>query len=284
MVVVVVVMMLSREFAAYLQHSRAVTQFASSRWMASLAWNCSEQGPSPHNVQLGGCAHGSRVLHHAPIHRAAILPFKLNLMSLPDQPMDSRKRCPTRCISWENVNAWYILQINHWPPWTGQDVSACCALIPQNTSRADRKLTQLFCKYSHRTADIPLETNLNKLYEAWLRRLCVVPLASLLFFLHVWRVRDEAFIRLCPLRQEAGGSRRISGDGAAVSKPNTPSSRFEQKKKKSAIWYTPLGTKRTRWLGTLWGGTFSFMSSSSLSTLTRRASNRKMPLKEITAW
>lgn len=211
--------------------------------MASLARNCSEQGPSPHNVQLGGCAHGSRALHHAPIHRAAILPFKLNLMSLPDQPMDSRKQCPTRCISWENVNVWYILQINHWPPWTGQDVSACCALIPQNTSRADRKRTQLFCKYSHRTADIPLENNLNKLYEAWLRRLCVVPLASLLFLCMygesgMRRLSDCAH---CGRRQAALGASQVTGRPS----PNQ-THRLPGLNKKSAIWYTPLGTKRTR--------------------------------------
>lgn len=136
MMVASVVVMLSRCWC-YPQHSRPVTQFSSCRWMASLGWDCSEQRTSPQNVQLGGCALGSRALHHAPIVRAAILPFKLNLMSLPDQPMSSRKQCPTRCISLKNVNAWCVLHLNHWPLWTGQDVSAVLRINPPwNASRA----------------------------------------------------------------------------------------------------------------------------------------------------
>lgn len=59
--------------------------------------------------------------------------------------------------------------------------------------------------------------------------------------------------------------------------PNTPSSRF-QAKKCDIWWYTPLATTRSRWLGTLRGGSFSLMWSAALSalTVTRRASNRKM--------
>lgn len=146
--------------------------------MASLAWDCSEQRTSPQNVQLGGCALGSRALLHAPIRRAAILPLKLNLMSLPDQPMSSRKQCPTRCISLKNVNAWCVPQLNHWPLWTGRDVSAVLRTNPPaNASRAE-----LFRKHSDRceqTADIPWEADLNKLQEVSPRRLCGAPLSSL---------------------------------------------------------------------------------------------------------
>lgn len=124
----------------------------------------------------------------------------------------------------------------------------CCALIPQNTSLADRKRTHLFCKHFHRTADTQLENNLNKRHEAWLRHLCVVPLASLLFFCMYGEsgMRCLSDFAHCGRRQAALGASQLT----AVSKPNTPSSRFEQKKC-NISWYTPLGTMRTRWLGTL---------------------------------
>lgn len=104
----------------------------------------------------------------------------------------------------------------------------CCALIPQNTSLADRKRTHLFCKHFHRTADTQLENNLNKRHEAWLRHLCVVPLASLLFFCMYGEsgMRCLSDFAHCGRRQAALGASQLT----AVSKPNTPSSRFEQKK------------------------------------------------------
>lgn len=43
------------------------------------------------NIQLRGCVPSSLAPHHAPVHLAAIQLFKLSLMSLPVQPMSSRK-------------------------------------------------------------------------------------------------------------------------------------------------------------------------------------------------
>lgn len=134
-------------------------------------------------------------------------------LSLADEPMESQKQRPTRCISWENVNAWYILQINHWPSWTGHDVSAVLRTNPQTASRAGRQRTQFFGEHSHRTADIPLENRLNKIHEAWLRRLCVGPFASLLFFCMYGEsgMRRLSDFARCGKRQAAPGASQVTG-------------------------------------------------------------------------